>query len=69
MSDLAALEKRIQALEDIEAIKRLKYKYWRCLDTKSWDEMEECFVDDATASDLKRGAGLLAAARAPSLAG
>jgi bile-acid 7alpha-dehydratase len=50
MGKLEELEARIQRIEDVEAIKRLKYKYWRCLDTKSWDEMEECFVEAATAS-------------------
>jgi hypothetical protein len=37
-------------LQEIEAIKRLKYKYMRCLDLKRWDEMSECFVEEATAS-------------------
>ena len=37
-------------LVDIEQIKRLKYKYLRCLDQKLWDEMGECFVADATAA-------------------
>jgi len=37
-------------LSDLEAIKRLKYKYMRCLDQKRWDEMAECFTDDAVAS-------------------
>src|SRR5689334_19372132 len=37
-------------LQEIEAIKRLKYKYFRCLDLKLWDEMKECFVEDATAA-------------------
>lgn len=37
-------------LQNLEAIKRLKYKYMRCLDQKRWDEMAECFVEDATAS-------------------
>ena len=37
-------------LVEIEAIKRLKYKYLRCLDQKLWDEIAECFVDDATSS-------------------
>lgn len=37
-------------LQEIEAIKRLKYKYFRCLDTKRWDEMRECFTEDATAA-------------------
>lgn len=35
------------ALDEIEAIKRLKYKYLRCLDTKSWAELAECFIEDA----------------------
>lgn len=37
-------------LQEIEAIKRLKYKYLRCLDLKLWDEMETCFTADATAA-------------------
>lgn len=46
---LAELETRIRVLEDIEAIKKLKAKYWRCCDKKLWDELEECFTKDATA--------------------
>jgi bile-acid 7alpha-dehydratase len=37
-------------LEEIEAIKRLKYKYFRCLDSKLWDDLAECFTEDATTS-------------------
>ncbi|MCG8590870.1 MAG: nuclear transport factor 2 family protein [Proteobacteria bacterium] len=37
-------------LEAIEAIKQLKYKYMRCLDTKRWDEIAECFTPDAEAA-------------------
>jgi len=37
-------------LQEIEAIKRLKYKYVRCLDLKRWKEMEECFAEDATSA-------------------
>jgi hypothetical protein len=37
-------------LQEIEAIKRLKYKYFRCLDTKRWEEMKECFTEDANAA-------------------
>ena len=58
MADLAELEARIGLLEeecrelrelrDIEAIKRVKYKYFRCLDSKRWDELAECFAEDAT---------------------
>jgi hypothetical protein len=36
--------------KDLEAIKRLKYKYQRCIDTKSWDELRDCFTADATAA-------------------
>lgn len=35
-------------LEEIEAIKQLKYRYFRCLDCKRWDEMAEVFTADAT---------------------
>lgn len=37
-------------LQEFEAIKRLKYKYLRCLDNKLWDEMGECFLDEATSA-------------------
>ncbi len=37
-------------LVEIELIKRLKYRYLRCLDQKLWDELEGCFTGDATAS-------------------
>jgi hypothetical protein len=37
-------------LVEIEAIKRLKYKYVRCLDQKRWDEIVDCFTQDAVAS-------------------
>jgi hypothetical protein len=37
-------------LVEIEAIKRVKYKYVRCLDQKLWDEIADCFTDDAVAS-------------------
>ena len=37
-------------LVEIEAIKRLKYRYVRLLDLKEFDEMEELFLTDATAS-------------------
>jgi hypothetical protein len=39
-----------QDLVEHEALKRLKYKYLRCLDQKLWDEMEECFAPDAVAA-------------------
>ena len=35
---------------DLEAIKRLKYRYQRCLDTKQWDDLRDCFTEDAEAA-------------------
>lgn len=37
-------------LQELEAIKRLKYKYMRCIDEKLWDEMRSCLVENATCS-------------------
>ena len=37
-------------LHELEAIKRLKYKYLRCLDQKLWDEIGTCFTPDASCS-------------------
>jgi len=50
MGNLDSLEQRIARLEDIEALQRLKYAYWRCLDLKDWDGLRRLFTDDATVS-------------------
>ncbi len=50
MSGADDLARRVQAIEDVEAIKRLKYRYWRYLDLKQWDDLEKLFVADAKAS-------------------
>lgn len=34
-------------LAEIEAIKQLKYRYFRFLDGKKWPELEQCFTSDA----------------------
>ena len=36
----------MQDRAEIDAIKQLKYRYIRCLDLKSWDEMAECLCED-----------------------
>jgi hypothetical protein len=36
-------------LVEIEAIKRLKYRYARCLDQKLWDDVGDCFTEDGVA--------------------
>jgi hypothetical protein len=47
MTDLRALEARVQAIEDVEAVKKTMYRYWRCLDDKRPDEeLRECFTED-----------------------
>lgn len=40
----------LQDLVELEAIKRLKYRYLRCLDQKLWDDLEQCLTVEATAS-------------------
>ena len=37
------------APSDVEAIKALKYRYVRTLDTKDWDGFAECLTPDVTA--------------------
>lgn len=37
-------------LQALEAIKRLKHKYMRCIDQKRWDELEPLFTEDARCS-------------------
>lgn len=38
-----------EELVEIEAIKRLKYAYSRCLDTKAWDELASLLTPDVVA--------------------
>lgn len=49
-------------MDDIEAIKQLKAKYFRTMDTKDWDGMRSVFSDDVvmdtseSGGDVMRGA-------------
>jgi hypothetical protein len=43
-TDAAALALRLQALEDLNAIKDLKARYLRACDRKQPDQMRDCFV-------------------------
>lgn len=52
--NLNDIERRIRVLEDIEAIRKLKSKYWRCVDRKLWDEIVECFTEDMVLSVLSK---------------
>ena len=40
----------LKEAEDREAIKRLKYKYMRCVDTKQWADLMSCFAENARTS-------------------
>ena len=42
------LEARIQAIEDIEAIKQLQYRYKNAFMQADWDQVIDCFAEDAT---------------------
>jgi len=44
------LEERITRLEDIESIRCLQARYQRCLDTRDFDGIADCFADDVTSS-------------------
>ncbi len=54
MTDIESLEQRIKFLEDecrrlsdIEAIRQLRYKYWRCIHKNLWTDLIDCYTDDA----------------------
>lgn len=46
------LEVRIQKLEDIEAIKQLKARYWFACDQRDAQGIKDCFVDDKLLIDF-----------------
>lgn len=52
---LEGLEKRVKVLEDIEAIKKLHINYVYLLCNLQWDDMLECFAEDATMELLDQG--------------
>ena len=46
----SSIEERIERLESIEAIRYLQAKYQRCLDTRDFAGIAECFDDDVTSA-------------------
>ena len=44
--------------EDIEAIKQLKARYFRCMDTKDWDGMRQVFAPDVHIDTSGDGGGI-----------
>jgi hypothetical protein len=44
---LEELQKKLQIAEDIENIKMLQYHYVNCLILTKWDDILECFAENA----------------------
>jgi uncharacterized protein (TIGR02246 family) len=49
-------------VDDIEAIKQLKARYFRTMDTKDWDAMREVFADDAVVDSTESGGSVVTGA-------
>jgi hypothetical protein len=52
----------VPVTDDIEAIKQLKARYFRLMDTKRWDEMRDVFTDDVTVDTTESGGGVVTGA-------
>lgn len=48
----------MSTLDDIEAIKQLKARYFRLMDTKDWDGFRDCFTADLVVDVSADGAGV-----------
>jgi uncharacterized protein (TIGR02246 family) len=51
-------------LDDIEAIRQLKARYFRTMDTKDWDAMRRVFTDDVVVDTTASGGGVVSGADA-----
>ena len=49
-------------VDDIEAIKQLKARYFRTMDTKDWPGMRQVFTDDVVMDTAAAGGGVIAGA-------
>ena len=49
-------------MDDIEAIKQLKARYFRLMDTKDWDGMRRVFTDDVVVDTESSGGGVVSGA-------
>ena len=50
--------------DDLEAIKQLKARYFRTMDTKDWDAMRQVFTDDVVIDTTESGGGIVEGADA-----
>ncbi|MBN1643680.1 MAG: nuclear transport factor 2 family protein [Dehalococcoidales bacterium] len=53
--ELDEITRRLQTLEDIEAIERLQHRYIYLLLNNQWQEMADCFTQDAYANIWRHG--------------
>jgi len=51
--NLADLESRVYALEHMNAIKEVQYRYWYCVDAQKLDEVKDCFIDNGAVIDME----------------
>lgn len=51
-------------MEDVEAIKQLKARYFRTMDTKDWPGMRAVFTDDVVMDTSESGGGVITGADA-----
>jgi uncharacterized protein (TIGR02246 family) len=49
-------------LDDLEAIKRLKARYFRTMDTKDWEGMRQVFADDVVVDTSESGGEVITGA-------
>ncbi len=49
-------------MDDLEAIKQLKARYFRTMDTKDWVGMREVFADDVVVDTTDSGGGVITGA-------
>jgi uncharacterized protein (TIGR02246 family) len=49
-------------MDDLEAIKQLKARYFRTMDTKDWAGMREVFADDVVVDTTDSGGGVVTGA-------
>jgi uncharacterized protein (TIGR02246 family) len=49
-------------MDDVEAIKQLKARYCRTMDTKDWAAMRQVFTDDVTMDTTDSGGGVMTGA-------
>jgi uncharacterized protein (TIGR02246 family) len=49
-------------VDDLEAIRQLKARYFRTMDTKRWDEMRQVFTDDVVVDTTASGGRVITGA-------